>query len=207
MYLDHERNAGGRPVALPAAVAALDEFELVFSFIYSRVGNRPDAEDLTQQVALKALPRLREGAPAAAVRGYLFATARSVVAAFWSARYRLPEAELVDNLADDGRGREPAGSPETDAWLEATLSALPDHYRRVLELRFLRELSLREVAREMDRSVGAIKLLQLRALRAAAATMPADGRPTPASRSRRGRRSPAAAPGFAYAPPPSVQAF
>jgi RNA polymerase sigma factor (sigma-70 family) len=207
MYLDAEIGPRTGAQGLVPIDAALDGFELVYSFIYARVGNRPDAEDLTQQVALKALPRLREGASAAEVRGYLFATARSVISAFWAGRYRLPELALADNIADAGRGDAPEASASAQAWLEQTLAALPAHYRQVLELRFLRELSLREVAREMDRSVGAVKLLQLRALRAAAATMPDDPRPKSASRSRRSRRRREVAPGFAYAPQPAARAF
>src|SRR4029077_3510754 len=82
-----------------ATEIALDELELVYAFIYARVGNRADAEDLTQQVAMKAIPRLRQGAPASAIRGYLFATARSVLGGFWSTRLGLSEAELREDLA------------------------------------------------------------------------------------------------------------
>jgi RNA polymerase sigma factor (sigma-70 family) len=147
---------------------ALAEFDLIYRFLYSRVGNRADAEDLTQQVALKALPRLRGGWVAPAIRGYLYATARSVLASFWAGRGRIPEAELADDVRDDGRGRELAAPPEAAAWVERTLCALPAHYRLILELRFLRGYSLRETAKEMGKTVGGIKVMQLRALRAAA---------------------------------------
>ena len=147
---------------------AMEEFEAVYAFIYARVGNRADAEDLTQQVALKALPRLRNGWPEPAVRGYLYATARSALASFWSGRRRLPEAELGDNVWFEGRGEELVAPPEAAAWVEKTLNALPANYRRVLELRFLRGYSLREAAQEMGKTVGGIKVMQLRALRAAA---------------------------------------
>lgn len=201
MYLDHELITRDGYAASSVTVQALDELDLVYSYIYARVGNRADAEDLTQQVALKALPRLRDGSPATAVRGYLYATARSVVSAFWAVRYRVPESELADNLADDGRGKGPQPSTHAAAWLEQTLAALPAHYRQVLELRFLRECSLREVAGEMGKTVGAVKLMQLRALRAAAVAMPAGEPSMPGSRSRPARRRPADAPGFACAPP------
>src|SRR4029077_10042318 len=93
MYLASKIPAGDDAAQRSVAAVGLDELEAVYGFIYSRVGNPADAEDLTQQVALKALPRLREGTPAPAVRAYLYATARSVLATFWSGRARLPEAE------------------------------------------------------------------------------------------------------------------
>ena len=154
------------PTAPSSTAIALDELELVYAFIYARVGNRADAEDLTQQVALKAIPRLRQGAPASAIRGYLFATARSVLGAFWSTRLGLSEAELHEDLAM----AIPAG-PHSEEPVERTrriLAGLSDNYRRVLELRFLHGYSLKEVAAEMRSTVGAVKVMQLRALRAAA---------------------------------------
>src|ERR1700674_4573369 len=154
------------PAASRATDIALDELELVYAFIYARVGNRPDAEDLTQQVAMKAIPRLRQGAPASAIRGYLFATARSVLGGFWSTRLGLSEAELHDDLAM----AIPAGPPSEEPAERARriLAGLSDNYRRVLELRFLHGYSLKEVATEMRSTVGAVKVMQLRALRAAA---------------------------------------
>ena len=155
------------PAGPRAADIALDELELVYAFIYARVGNRADAEDLTQQVALKAIPRLRQGAPASAIRGYLFATARSVLGGFWSVRLGLSEAELREDLAL----APPPSSPPSEEGVETVqqiLAQRSDNYRRVLELRFLHGYSLKEVAAEMHSTVGAIKVMQLRALRAAA---------------------------------------
>ena len=170
MTTENSASEQGEVVDLPAGPRAtdiaLDELELVYAFIYARVGNRADAEDLTQQVALKAIPRLRPGAPAGAIRGYLFATARSVLGAFWSTRLGLSEAELRDDLA-----MAVASGPSSEEGTETVqriLAQLSDNYRRVLELRFLHGYSLREVAAEMKSTVGAIKVMQLRALRAAA---------------------------------------
>src|ERR1700731_4651887 len=86
------------PMAPRATDIALGELEIVYAFVYARVGNRADAEDLTQQVALKAIPRLREGSSAASIRAYLFATARSALASFWAGRFGMPEDELRDDL-------------------------------------------------------------------------------------------------------------
>lgn len=154
------------PAPASATDIALDELEMVYAFIYARVGNRADAEDLTQQVALKAIPRLRENAPAASIRGYLFATARSVLGGFWSTRLGLSESELREDLAMTTP--EPIGSDESSELARRVLAGLSDNYRRVLELRFLHGYSLKEVAAEMKSTVGAVKVMQLRALRAAA---------------------------------------
>jgi len=148
------------PTAARATDIALDELELVYAFIYARVGNRADAEDLTQQVALKAIPRLRQGAPASAI------TARSVLGGFWSTRLGLSEAELREDLALAVPTSPP--SEEGVETVQKLLAQLSDNYRRVLELRFLHGYSLKEVAAEMHSTVGAIKVMQLRALRAAA---------------------------------------
>ena len=155
------------PVApIPATEIALEELELVYAFVYARVGNRADAEDLTQQVALKAIPRLREGASASAIRAYLFATARSALATFWSGRFGMPEDELRDDLWVDKS--EPGAGGEPVERVRRILDSLPANYRRLLELRFLHGYSLKEVAAEMGSTVGGIKVMQLRALRAAA---------------------------------------
>ncbi|MDQ6692160.1 MAG: sigma-70 family RNA polymerase sigma factor [Candidatus Dormibacteraeota bacterium] len=160
------------PTEIPAdpIQQALAELELVYAFIYSRVGHRPDAEDLTQQVALKALPRLRHGAPAQSIRGYLFATARSVLAVFWSAKFGSAHDELDEASASAVRA--PAASrgltDEAENRTERILASLPANYRRVLELRFLRGYSIKEVAAEIKATPGSVKVMQLRALRAAA---------------------------------------
>lgn len=196
MYLAREQaNTGTAPNA--AVGAALEELDGIYGFLLGRVGGRADAEDLTQQVALKALPRLRAGASTPEVRASLYTTARSALAAFWARRYRLPESELLDGATDPGpeRGRSAHTPAQTSAWLAATLAALPEHYRRVLELRFLQGCSIRETAREMGKTDGAVKVMQLRALRAAALGV---SRPP---RSRPEHRPLEAAPGSAFETP------
>jgi RNA polymerase sigma factor (sigma-70 family) len=165
-------------VQFPAARAsaeerAIDELEQVFAYVYARVGNRADAEDVTQQVALKAIPRLRADASDASVRAYLFATARSVLAGFWATKFGLPEDELRDDVPAE-LGARGSGDPavEPQERVNRILGRLPSNYRRVLELRFLRGYSLKEVAAELGSTVGGVKVMQLRALRAAAKVDP-----------------------------------
>ncbi|HEV3165893.1 MAG TPA: sigma-70 family RNA polymerase sigma factor [Isosphaeraceae bacterium] len=168
MYLTSNPTAMPNEAECCSTQIALGELEAVYGFIYSRVGSRTDAEDLTQEVAVKALPRLRCDAAPPEIRGYLYATARSVLAAFWSGRLRLPESELPENLGQAIQ-HEFFPSAGIAAQVRSILDSLTPNQRRVLELRFLLGYSLREVADEMGKTIGSVKLMQLRALRSAAA--------------------------------------
>ena len=145
-----------------------DNVDRLYRLMYARVGNRPDAEDLTTEVFLAAMGPLRTTSTRPEVRAYLVATARTVVAGFWRRRLGR-EVTTVDLVQDLQFLNEPP--PESDAPVRAQrlLAPLPDRYRRVLELRFLEARSIKETAHEMGVSVANAKILQHRALRMAAA--------------------------------------
>jgi RNA polymerase sigma-70 factor (ECF subfamily) len=157
---------GGAAASLDVA---LDALEGVYAFLFRRVGNRHDAEDLTQQVALKAIPRLSPDAAPSAVRAYLFATARTELADFWAARFGLPQEELREDVFVPDEPRAPEDEAGSAVGLaQRILRRLPANYAKLLELRFLRGYSAKEIAMEMGSSAGAVRIMQLRALRAAA---------------------------------------
>ena len=141
----------------------------IHAFLHSRLGNRADAEDLTAQTFLRALPHLEVAAPADDVRGYLFRVARALIADHWAARFRIPTTCLLD------RDQEPAPSPpagsrsRADRQVGIILGRLSDRHRAVLELRFLRGYSIRETATALGISTANAKVTQWRALRHAAA--------------------------------------
>jgi RNA polymerase sigma-70 factor (ECF subfamily) len=137
----------------------------VYRLIFGRVGNRADAEDLTSEVFLAAMRPLRLTASIPEVRAYLRATARTVLAAHWRATMGT-EITNIENLPATVYGPvAPSTAPQRVA---ALLAALPDNYRRVLELRFLQGCSVREAANALGISVANTKVLQHRALRLAA---------------------------------------
>lgn len=141
---------------------------LIYRYIYARVGNREDAEDLTSQVFVKALHSLEHDRDPMSIRAWLVATARTTVADHWREQYKLgvvPIEPLVDWLHDD----EPVEQAETaTARARAILDALPENYRRVLTLRFLRGYSVKETARELGLTESNVKVLQFRALQKSA---------------------------------------
>lgn len=139
----------------------------VYRMIFNRVGNRPDAEDLSTEVFLAALRPIRLTATVAEVRGYLRATVRTVLATYWHAAMGA-ETVSIDDISDLPQSAEQSVRA-TRQLVARVLAALPDNYRRILELRFLQGCSVKESANRMGVSVANAKVLQHRALRLAAA--------------------------------------
>lgn len=145
----------------------LDNVHRIYRVMFSKVGNRSDAEDLTAEVFLTVLRPLRTSATVGEVRAYLLATARTVLAAHWrrTLGHEITAIDVEQVAAEYDR---PAENTHSAQRVERILAALPDRYRRVLELRFLRACSIRETAAELQTSVGNVKVLQHRALQRAA---------------------------------------
>jgi len=145
----------------------------IYRFVYARVGNRPDAEDLTAQVFVRAIEQLDTTRQPGQIAAWLYRVAQNAIADYWRAFYRLPLIG-VDHVApgwepaDDSERREPTNDDRASRRVETLLGGLPDRYRRVLELRFLQRLSVAETALAMGITSGNAKVLQYRALRKAA---------------------------------------
>jgi RNA polymerase sigma factor (sigma-70 family) len=147
-----------------------DNIERVYRLMYARVGNRPDAEDLTSEVFRTALGPLKLASSKGEVRSYLLTTAQTVLASHWR-RTLGASVTTIDPESDLAALAEPSGSKEwSDAPQRARriLATLPDRYRRILELRFLEACSIKESAQAMGVTVSNAKVLQHRALRMAA---------------------------------------
>jgi len=140
----------------------------LYQLVYRRVGNAPDAEDLAEEILIRTLHTLRLPAPVREVRSYLVKTARSVLSEHWRKHYNAPE--MVVALGDDAGSALLDAAPNSEAAGRALriLGLLPPRFRQILELRFLRGLSVRDAAREMGVSEANAKVLQHRALRRAA---------------------------------------
>jgi RNA polymerase sigma-70 factor, ECF subfamily len=152
--------------------AALEElylihFDRIYSYLHMSVGNKHDAEDLTTQTFLKMLESIKrfrwQSAPFSA---WLFRIAHNLAMDHFRARRRWqPEAEVP----------EPPGSEEPSAELEAMQSIgrqsmmelidkLSPEQQQVLTLKFVFNFPNADVATILEKTEGAIKSLQHRAL-------------------------------------------
>jgi RNA polymerase sigma-70 factor (ECF subfamily) len=141
-------------------------FERVYAFIAHKVRDRDVAEDLTSEVFHKALANLRSfewrGAP---FRAWLIRIAANAVADYGKGAGReLPSGQDPFEAAAPPDLENDLEDMEHRAKLFRLVAELPSNQRRVIQGRFVEERSIREIARELGRSEGAVKQLQLRAL-------------------------------------------
>ncbi len=145
----------------------LIHFDRIYSYLHVSVGNRHDAEDLTTQTFLKMLEKIGSfrwrSAPFSA---WLFRIAHNLAMDHFRSRRRWQPEEEVP---------EPPGSEEPSAELEAMqtigresmlrlIDRLSPEQQQVLTLKFVFNLPNAEVAAILDKTEGAIKSLQHRAL-------------------------------------------
>lgn len=152
----------------PTRFAELYElnFSRVYAYIARRVGNREDTQDLTAEVFRRALANLGKfewrGVPFAV---WLFKIAANAIADRW----KLAERETRNPSPDVAREisvPEQADLEEIErrAQLFQLVKRLPQDQRRVIELRFAEEKSIREISQMLGRTEGSVKQLQFRAL-------------------------------------------
>jgi RNA polymerase sigma-70 factor (ECF subfamily) len=145
----------------------LEHFDRIYSYLHMTVGNRHDAEDLTTQTFLRMLESIgRFEWGSAPFSAWLFRIAHNLAMdPFRSRRRWQPEEEVP----------EPAGAVESSAEEEAIkllasqsmfdlIDQLSDEQRHVLILKFVFDFSNAEAATVLDKTEGAIKSLQHRAL-------------------------------------------
>jgi RNA polymerase sigma-70 factor (ECF subfamily) len=142
----------------------------VYSYSYYRVGNHHDAEDLTEQTFLQAyrhFERAQRESNGRPLRPWLIRIAHNLAANYYRDRSRRPQTQLEDAAvvsAPHSTAELAEGRQELQDVLEG-VSKLPDDRREALIMRFALGMDNREIARAIDRSEGATKVLIHRAIK------------------------------------------
>jgi RNA polymerase sigma-70 factor (ECF subfamily) len=147
-------------------------FDPVYRYCYRRLGHPEAAADATSHVfakALAALPGYREDAPS--FRSWLFAIAHNVITDDLRARRPVAPIEAAAHIAATGPSPEEAVlTDEVGCTVQRLLAQLPPDQRQILELR-LAGLTGPEIAAALGRSLGAVKIAQVRAFARLRATL------------------------------------
>ena len=141
-----------------------DNFERVYAFVSRRLHSRADAEDVTAEVFHQALANIAKfewrGAPFAA---WLYRIAANAIADRWQRASREQGSAASGDPADRSEAVDVEKS-ERAARLFNLVDGLPEDQRRVIEMRFAEEKSIREIAQTLGRTPGAVKQLQFRGI-------------------------------------------
>jgi RNA polymerase sigma-70 factor (ECF subfamily) len=154
----------------PEAFGKLYELyvERIYNYVYYRIGNHQDAEDLTAKVfhrALNHIPNYNDkGVPFAA---WLYRIAHNLVAN-WHRDHKRRKVVALEQVSLSGDKEEnPQKAAERSNERELLLAAiheLPPERQQLLTLKFVERMSNADIGRLMGRSEGAIKSLYHRTL-------------------------------------------
>lgn len=150
----------------PTRFAELYEcnFGRVYAYVCRRIGNRDEAQDVTSEVFQQALANMHRfewrGVPFTA---WLLRIAANAIADRWrrSSREQQPSENDPEPYPVDPVNIEEV---ERRANLFRLVQTLPADQRRVIQMRFAEEKSIREIAAELNRTEGAVKQLQFRGI-------------------------------------------
>ena len=154
------------------AFGALYERHLdaIFRYVYYRVGDTSEAEDLTEQVFLRAweaIPKFRlRSAPFAS---WLYRIAHNAVVDFHRRRrwvVPMPPSETAELRSERPSSVQQVIAAEDAACLAAAIGQLSEEQQQVVVLRFVEGLAHADVARVLGKSPGACRVIQHRALAA-----------------------------------------
>jgi RNA polymerase sigma-70 factor (ECF subfamily) len=139
-----------------------ENFDRIYRYIVLKIGDRTEAEDMTQQVflnALKAISSFRwKGMPFSA---WLYRIAHNQVVDYLRKKSKRATVPLDESMAaGDSDPRQVAERKMEIEQLALATKKLTGAQQEVISLRFAGELSVAEVARVMGKSEGAVKALQ-----------------------------------------------
>ncbi len=143
-------------------------WESLYRFVYFKVQNRQEAEDITQETYVKAFSHLqRSNMKIDKYSSFLKTISLNILRDRWrtSKRHGInvdfesinPEEAAVEDIAEASTQR---------AFIEDALSSLNEEQRSVVELRIIKGHSAAETARIMNKKEGTIRVIQYRALQA-----------------------------------------
>lgn len=160
----------------PAALRALHQrfYGPVARYIQFKVGDPQTVEDLSGEVFVRVLEGLKRGrAWRDSPQGWIMGIARNVVVDYYRKKERMTEVALNEQMTstEEGDPTYQAILSERQRQLMQAIHQLTEEQRDVILMRFMEGIDIKGVAKAINKTPGAIKGLQYRALRALAEIM------------------------------------
>lgn len=129
----------------------------VFRYLYSRMGNVPDAEDITAQTFLAALERFPKYRHRGYFASWLFSIARNKAMDYFRKHHKEASFEGAERLPDDVNLLQQVIKTERIAALSKLISTLPEDEQELIRLRYVAELSFAEIGHLLGQKEDTVK--------------------------------------------------
>ncbi len=132
--------------------------EQVFRYLYSKIGNLHDAENITSQTFLAAFESFDKFRQDGHFASWLFGIARNKAMDHFRRLYRSTQMDgFSEGPAEDNTLAGIIKTEQQEEALSKLIQALPKEDRELIRLRFLAEMSFPEIARFLHRNEAAVK--------------------------------------------------
>lgn len=149
------------------AFAALYEkyFDAIYRFFYWQTNrNQEIAEDLTQDTFLDVAKSIKNFNNQGSFKNWLYTIAKSKLSKWIKSKYDLPKEPLFDNFEYPENSIDPDHQKKATTKVERLLDKLNEKERKVVILRYLKNYSVKEVAKELNISMSNVKVITHRAI-------------------------------------------
>ncbi len=140
-------------------------FVRVYRFIFYRVSHKETAEDLTEDVFIKAFAGLKNLEKLDAFEGWLFQIARNLVIDYYRKKKQLIPLDAIENTLEyDTNVVDIINLQIEQSILIKLLKELNDEQQSVIKMKFLEDLDNGTIAKLLNKTEGAIRVIQHRAI-------------------------------------------
>jgi len=129
----------------------------VFRYLYSRMGNLPEAEDATAQTFLAALERFPKYRHDGYFASWLFSIARNKAMDYFRKRRKLTSLDEAEFIPDDANLLQQVIKTERIASLSKLIRALSEDEQELIRLRYVAELSFAEIGHLLNQKEDTVK--------------------------------------------------
>lgn len=154
-----------------AFVQAYDKYvDQIYRFIYFKVSDVDEANDLTSQVFLKTWNHIQSNgiSDEKSLRAFFYRVARNVVIDYYRAESKketvpldLVEGFVADKISLEGEVRDKLDAEK----VLSRLNELKSEYREVMVFHFVEELSIKEIAEALGKTSGNVRVILHRAIK------------------------------------------
>lgn len=149
----------------PQAISTLydNNIKHVYRFVYYKTNHKEIAEDITSEVFVRAFEQIEKFRGKSSFKTWVCTIAKNLVIEWYRNKERTtqliyePGAKEVEETESNG---------ESEKLLNSILSGIKnERYQKILELRYLMNYTLKEIAAELNVTVGNAKVIQNRAIK------------------------------------------